>query len=478
MIIKSIDLYKEVISGIESSIWEAVLIATGLDSSINPKQSINIIKKGIDSNNYIIKRAAVAGFGFNAYKKRGKIGTSLKYITKCLNDPIPTIRLSAVIALGKMGFYLHSSRQRNSIYKELIKIMRKDEDPIVKQGATIALGFLSVLFPKKKTFESIYSSFINVKLEKPSNLFFGLTLCGITSGNIENAIAIIKNNLGRYASKDTLRTAAICLAYLIANIEDENVKIRELEFLVEKDIEFQSKLGTNSSIILSYITLKIKGSKKAIDTLIEKLDKWKELKSDYNELFNILMKKEDIKIVLDKIFQSNSLDIRLAGIAASFIIEKENMIKGAELEKLFEKNQVQAQGFTDKIFVVLRILSNYLANSDYSNPSRFKEYFTIPDSRLKKISAISYSCILAMEDKNQAKLQAMSERENDIKWGMIVGIALAERLKTEQSAVLKKFQYNLHDELLFGLLLLDIGLMDESIPLLIAALTTITPDEE
>ncbi|MFX1513567.1 MAG: hypothetical protein ACFFCQ_13365 [Promethearchaeota archaeon] len=464
-------LLEDIFSENEPPIWEPALLTSGLSPLLDPKEALSYLEKGLNSNQIKIKSAAVAGLGyFNTPKSKKGSKKAYEFLKSCISENRENISLLSAMSLGKLGFFSHSTKFQKNIYKETLRLT-KEREPALIQGNAVGLGLLSKLFPEKEAIDLLIKNIAELKYtDDPGYFIVGLTLFGIASGLIKEAIGAIKRLLGWITNKAAKRTVAICLAFLISLLEPED-RMSQLEFLIRNQIEYQSRVGPNSAIILSYI--RMLQQNQDVSNFLDKMREWKDLANDYLQIFEILNHNSDIQELLRGLLESSNLDVRIAGINASFFLERG--LGDDRIIQRFSQNCLNLAGTgpstMDKLLAILRIFSIALMRKDYALADEIKRFMEFPDSMIKKFTAISYSVLCSLKGDSELIIsQFQALRDHDIRWGLLVGLGMKDWIASPPSPNLTQF-HGLRDELLIGLILLDIGFTDISIPLLMSAIS-------
>ena len=160
--------------------------------------------------------------------------------------------------------------------------------------------------------------------------------------------------------------------------------------------------------------------------------------------------------------QCNTLDIKAAGITASFFLESEDQ---PNMESFIQEGlQQRGSGYFDRFLVLLRTFSFILMNKEYDRAKEFEPFFHSNDQRVKKFSGLSYACLKAInpEDREKGHQEVYSrlktEIDEHVRWGLLVGISMYDSVGRNK----------LDDELILGLLLLCLGFVDVSTLLLLS----------
>ena len=152
---------------------------------------------------------------------------------------------------------------------------------------------------------------------------------------------------------------------------------------------------------------------------------------------------------------------------------EEELTKADQAEWFLQKCiQVAQKGPTrvDKLLAINRIFSLALLQKDPQLAETMKDFLELHDLRLKKFSALFYAVLTIQHQGINVVLNRLQVERNDaIKWGLIVGIAVNDWITTPAAPSLAKFQ-GLRDELIIGLILLNYELLDVCIPLLLSAI--------
>ncbi len=464
-------LLDDIFSESESPIWEAALIASGLSPHLDPDKSLSFLEKGLQSNQVRIKSAAVAGLGyFNTPSSKKGSKKAYRLLKNTIGEQRETVSMLAALSLGKLGFFSHSAKFQKNIYKETLKLT-KEKDSSLIQGNAVGLGLLSKFFPEKKSIDLLMKDISELRnTDDPSYFIVGLTLFGIASGLINESITAINRLLAWITNKAAKRTVAICLAFLISLLESDD-RMNQLKFIINSQIEYQSRIGPNSAIVLSY--LRMLQQNHDLTSFLDNMREWKELESDYQQIFEILNQNSNVEEILRRLLESSNLDVRIAGINASFFLEWE--MGDDRIIQRFSQDCLNLAGAgpstMDKLLAILRIFSIALMRKDYALADEVKRFMEFPDSKIKKFTAISYTVLSSLKGEvGSIVSQFQAERDLDIQWGLLVGLALRDWISAPPSPSLAKL-HDLRDELLIGLVLLDIGFVDISIPLLLSAIS-------
>lgn len=441
---------------------EALALAIGFNPQLDRKYKLKQLKSAIENQDLIIKRAAIAGLGFSTLQdsKGGK--EQKKMLKNSLDDPLTTTRVTAAIVLGVNAFFSNNKKFQKKYYNEFRKKIKK-QDSFVKQGYAIGLGLLAK-YPRtqKDSLKAILAAYDPLEMGNPSYFLIGLTLAAIYTERAEEGYDfIIGSIVPRLSDKESRRIAMICTAFLFPLIPDPERRIEKLEKMVIQGIEFHSKFGTDSALILTYFSLA--RDKKAQQNFLIRLLGLKDLDPDYDQIYNILKESKKVSDILQALLQCNTLDIKAAGINASFFLESEE--SQPDLEAFIKEGlQQRGSGYFDRFLVLLRTFSFILMRKDYARAKDFEIFFHSNDQRIKRFAGLSYACLKAMNpDDHLQEIQEVyskltSELDEYVRWGLLVGVSMYESIGHDI----------LDDELIIGLLLLCLGFIDVSTLLLLS----------
>lgn len=448
---------QEQFSGKSSIEQEALALALGFHPQLKVNFKLKQLKEAARNQDLVVKRAALTGIAFSTLldSKGGK--KQKKLLKKFLNDPLTTTRLTAAIALGINAYF--SEKLQKSGYNEFRKKIKK-QDFYVKQGYSIGLGLLAK-FPKmgKESFNAILGAYNPTEIGSPTNYLIGLTLTAINAERAEEGFDFIfESIIPNLSDKESRRIAMICCAFLFPLILDPEIRVEKLEKLIKKGIELHSKFGTDSALVLTYFSLL--QDKIGQQNFLIRLLGLKDLDPDYEQIYFILKEKKKEIDILKSLLQLNTLDIKAAGITASFFLESESEELKYDLEAFIEEGlQQQASGYFDRFLILLRAFSFILLREDYGHADFFENFFHSNDQRVKRFAGLSYACLKAMNQEFQEVYAKIgTEMDEHVRWGLLVGISMYESVGTNI----------LDDELILGLLLLCLGLVDVSTLLLIS----------
>ena len=225
-------------------------------------------------------------------------------------------------------------------------------------------------------------------------------------------------------------------------------------------LEYHSRFGTDLALILTYFSLL--HEKKGQENFLTRLLELGELDTDYDQILTILKENKKADDILRGMLHCNNLDIKAAGVTASFFIEsKENK---TDLASFVEEGfQYQGSGYFDRFLVLLRIFNFVLMHKEYERAIDFKHFFNSRDQRIKRFAGLSYACLKASNEEFQEVYETLtSEQDGNICWGLLVGISMYESLG----------QNTFDNQLMLGLLLLSLGLKDMGTLLLISQAMT------
>ena len=435
---------------------EALALAIGFNPQLESKFKLKQLEKAKKTQDLIIKRAAIAGIGFSTLqdKKGGK--PQKKALKKSINDPLSTTRLNTAIALGINAFFSNNHKFQKKQYNEFKKQITK-ADFSIKQGYAIGLGLLAKLSETQKgSLNAIKEAYNPAEMGVPHSYLVGLTLTAINVEKAEDAFEfIIETVTPTLSNKESRRIAVVCAAFLLPLIPDPTTRIEKLEKMIKRGIEYHSKFGTDSALVLTYFSLQ---EKKEKENFLIRLLGLKDLDPDYDQIFTILNESKKAIDIIMSLLQCNTLDIKAAGITASFFLESEKF--QTELETFIEEGlQQRGSGYFDRLLVLLRAFSFILMRQEYERAKDFETFFDSTDQRIKRFSGISYACLKAKNKEFQDVYEKLtSELDEHVRWGLLVGVSIYGSLGRNV----------LDDELIIGLLLLFLGFIDVSSLLLLS----------
>ncbi|MFX0014770.1 MAG: hypothetical protein ACFFB2_00780 [Promethearchaeota archaeon] len=435
---------------------EALALAIGLNPQLKNKFKIKQLKEAGNSQDLIIKRASLIGLGFSAHQDPNGGIEQYKILKSFLNDPLTTTRMTASIALGMSAFFSKNRKFKKKCYNEFRKKIKK-ADLVVKYGYALGLGLLAKYQETQKgSLAAILEAYNPVEMESPDSYLIGLTLSAINNGRTEEVFDFIMETvIPALSNKESKRIAVICNAFLLPLIPDPSIRMKKLEDMIRKEIEFHSKFGTDSAVVLTFFSLQ---DEKQKENFFLRLIGLKDLDSDYNQIFSILKENKKAVDILRSLLGCNTLDIKAAGITASYFLESEEFI--AELGVVIkEVLQQRPSGYFDRFLVLLRTFSYILMSKDYSHVKDLESFFHSNDQRIKRFAGLSYSCLKAIQQEFQdVYYRLRNELDENIRWGLLIGVSLYEYIGHNP----------LDDELILGLLLLCLGFIDISTLLLIS----------
>ncbi len=441
---------------------EAAMLSIGFSPDLDNKFRFKELEKGIKDQNILIKRASIAATGFSAIHHDSKTGKKQNSILKkFLNEPLETIRATVAISLGINATLCNDTKLQKNIYKGFIKNIEKS-DSIIQQGYAVGLGLLSKDIVQEDCLSVVFKVFNAIEMKNPIIYLIGLTLIAINTDKAEEGLDFVLNSvIPRLSNKESRRIAVICCAFLLPLISHPETRVNYLELLVKGDYEFVSKFGTDSALVLTYFSLL--NDRKNISKFINRLSKYVDLDPDYAQIYNILKANTKETEILKSLIRCNTLDIKAAGINASFFLETEAFnvdIKSFIAEGLKQRGS----GSFDRFLVLLRTFSFYLIEKKYDRAKDFEPFLSSKDHRVKKFAAIFLTCLTALNSgENEDQLEDIySKLASDInektRWGMLLGLAMYNN-----------FGENiLSDELIIGLLLLCLGYNEAGASLLLS----------
>ena len=440
---------------------EASALALGFYPNLNKKNRFKMLESSIKSQDLKIRRASFAAIGFSALHhelKRGKEQRTI--LKKHLNDPLETTRITVALSLGINAFLSKDRKLQKKTYNEFRKNFEK-RDSMVQQGYAVGLGLLSKNLKREDCLSVLIKAFNPIKMKNPSIFLIGLTLVSINTDKAEEGLEFIINYvIPKLTSKESRRIAVICSAFLFPLIADLDSRIEYLEMLLKGDYEFASKFGTDSALVLTHFSIKKRGE--SISKFQEWLSNFRDLDPDYSQIFNILQNYQNEIDILLALLKCNTLDIKAAGINASFFLESEDSI--ADINSFIKEGLIQrGSGSFDRFLVLLRTFSFYLMRKEYTRAQDFEPFFNSNDQRVKRFAAAFFTCLKALNyeneiDKEQIFTNLRSEIDEKVRWGVLVGFSMHNSLGKDILA----------DELIFGLLLLCLGYIEASTSLLIS----------
>jgi hypothetical protein len=435
---------------------EALALAIGFNPQLDSKFKLKQLEKAGKTQDLIIKRAALAGIGFSTLQDKKGGNRQKKALKKSVDDPLATTRVTSAIALGINAFFSNNKKFQKKSYNEFRKQIKK-VDFFIKQGYAIGLGLLAKLSETQKgSLTAIKEAYNPAEMGSPDSYLVGLTLTAINVEKAEDAFDFILETVTpALSNKESRRIAVICTAFLLPLIPDPTTRVEKLEKMIKRGIEYHSKFGTDSALVLTYFSLQ---DKKQKENLLIRLLGLKDLDPDYDQIFTILKKSNKAIDIIKSLLQCNTLDIKAAGIAASFFLETEEF--QAELDTFIEEGlQQRGSGYFDRFLVLLRAFSFILMRKDYERASVFESFFHSNDQRIKRFAGISYACLKAKKREFQDVYDKLtSELDEHVRWGLLVGVSIYESIG-----------HNLFDdELIIGLLLLCLGFIDVSSLLLLS----------
>ena len=442
---------------------EALALAIGFNPQLERNFRLNQLKLAAKNQDLLIRRAALTGLGFSTLVDPKRGDEQKKALNNYLDDPLTTTRITAAIALGINSFFSNNKKFQKKGYNEFRKKIKRS-DFVVKQGYSVGLGLLAK-YPETRTesLRAIFEAFnpVDMGMGNPDYYLVGLTLTAINAERAEEGFDFIFDMIIPHLSnKESRRIAMICTAFLLPLIPDPAIRVEKLEKIIQMGIEFHSKFGTDSALVLTYISLL--QDKKHQENFLIRLLGFKGLDPDYDQIFTILKENKNTIDIIQALLMCNTLDIKAAGITASFFLESEDQ---PDIGSFIQEGlQQQGSGYFDRFLVLLRTFSFILKNKEYNRITDMEPFFHSNDQRVKKFSGLSYACLKAIDPENREKgLQEVysllkTEADEHVRWGLLVGISMYD-------SVGKNI---LDDELIIGLLLLCLGFIDISTLLLLS----------
>ncbi len=434
---------------------EALALAIGFNPQLKREFRLKQLITAAKNQDLIIKRAALTGLGFSILLEPKKGNEQKKVLSNYLNDPLTTTRITSAIALGINSFFSNNRKSQKRAYAEYRKKIRK-ADFVVKQGYAIGLGLLAK-FPetRKESLKAILEAYnpVEMGMGDPDCYIVGLTLTAINAERAEEGFDFIfEMIIPRLSNKKSRRIAMICIAFLLPLIPDPAIRVEQLEKIIKQGIEFHSKFGTDSALVLTYISLL--QDKKQQENFLLRLLGFKDLDPDYDQIFTILKENKNTIDIIQALLQCNTLDIKAAGITASFFLESEDQL---DMESFIQEGlQQRGSGYFARFLVLLRTFSFILRNKEYYRVNEFEPFFHSNDQQVKRFSGLSYACLKVVnpEDREKGLREVYSrlktEIDQHVRWGLLVGISMYDSIGINV----------LDDELVIGLLLLCLGFID------------------
>ena len=435
---------------------EALALSIGFNPQLKSKIKLRQLESAKKSRDLLITRAAITGIGFSTLQdpKGGK--NQKKILKKSIKDPLSTTRVTTAIALGMNAFFSSNQKFQKKQYNEFKKQIKK-VDFFIKQGYAIGLGLLAKRSETQKgSLTAIKEAYNPAEMGSPDHYLVGLTLTAINVEKAEDVFDfIIETVTPTLSSKESRRIAVICAAFLLPLIPDPTTRVEKLEKMIKRGIEYHSKFGTDSALVLTYFSLQ---ENKQKENFLIRLLGLKDLDPDYDQIFTILKESKKAIDVLRSLLQCNTLDIKAAGITASFFLESEEF--QTELETFIEEGlQQRGSGYFDRFLVLLRTFSFILMRKEYERAKDFESFFHLNDQRIKRFAGLSFACIKAKKEEfKEIYTSLTTELDEQVRWGFLVGVSLYDCIG----------QNNLDDELILGLLLLCLGFNDVGALLLLS----------
>lgn len=441
---------------------EASALAIGFFPNLDKKFRFKTLEDGIKNQDLNIKRAAITAVGFSSLHKERKRGKKQRSILKShLNEPLETIRMTTAISLGVNAHFSEDKKLQKRTFKEFKKKINR-EDYIKRQGYVVGLGLLSKSVPKEDCLSNVFRSYDRLRMKNPSIYLIGLTLVCINTDRAEEGLEYLLNSIIPVLSnKESRRIAVICCAFLLPLVADPENRLKHLEMLIKGNYEFVSKFGTDSAIVLTYLSFQNDKNQKS--RFIEWLSKFIDLDKDYALIYDILKDNKKEIDILQELIKSNTLDIKAAGINASFFLESEDSL--ADIDSFIEEGLKQrGAGYFDRFLILLRTFSFCLIRKQYDRAKDFESFLHSNDQRVKRFAAIFLTCLKALkleEDENkfnQIYSNLSEEADENIRWGILIGLSMYNSLGENIFA----------DEIIIGLLLLCLGYIEASTSLLLS----------
>jgi hypothetical protein len=235
--------------------------------------------------------------------------------------------------------------------------------------------------------------------------------------------------------------------------------MEKLKRLIHGEFEFQSKFGTDLAIIFTFFSLY--ENEKMKRKFLHSLDQIKELDPDYGQIFQILSTNNQIMEILIDLIRSNTMDIKAAGINASFFLETTE--EKIDLEPFIQEGFTQRDsGYFGRFLILLRSFSFCLLENKYSYAIYFEPFIHSSDQQVKRIASLAFSCLYQMNPENEENLDLLErlrkEQDENVRWGLIIGSSLPQIIG--KSA--------LDDELILGMLLLCLGFTEAGMSLVLS----------
>jgi hypothetical protein len=440
---------------------EALSIALGFEPNINSKIRFKYLERAIKSQNVSVRRSGIIGLAFSSVLKQGKRPKhQQKLLKKHFRDPISSIRTTSAIGQGINAYFTFNNKIKRTMSKEMKKKVKKESNS-VRQGLTVSMGLLGgKQEDNKKDFKYLMENYSGFKLENPTLFFIGFTMIAMNTGEPEVATKyILESFIPPLTSKESRRIAIICYAFLLPLISDPIIRLEKLQELLRKEIEFQSKFGSDLAIIFTFFSLyKEKRLKQQFLRLLEEI---KDKDPDYEQIHQILSKNKNIIKILLELIQSNTMDIKASGINASFFLETPE--EEIDFEPFIEEGFTQRDsGYFGRFLILLRSFSFCLLERKYSYAIYFEPFIHSSDQQVKRIASLVFSSLYQMNPENMGNLDLIerlrTEQDENVRWGLIIGTSLSQVIG--KSA--------LDDELILGLLLLCLGFTEAGMSLVLS----------
>ncbi|MHA2290171.1 MAG: hypothetical protein ACXABG_15405 [Promethearchaeota archaeon] len=440
---------------------EALAIAMGFEPDIKNKIRFKYLEKAVKSQNASVRRSGIIGMAFSSILKNGKKPKhQQKVLKKHFKDPLSSIKITSALGQGINAYFTRNAKIRRKIKKQIQKKIRKQPN-YVKQGLVVSMGLLGETNKSaRKDFKFLMQNYPVFKLENPTLYTIGFVLNSINAQSpVEAVDFILESIIPSLTSKESRRIAIICYAFLIPLISDPHIRMEKLQELIHGEFEFQSKFGTDLAIIFTFFSLFDNSEMK--QKFLDLLDQIKDLDSDYDQIFQILSTNKQIMEILIELIQSNTMDIKAAGINASFFLETTTGI--IDLEPFIKEGFTQRDsGYFGRFLILLRSFSFCLLENKYSYAIYFEPFIHSSDQQVKRIASLAFSCLYQMNPENEGNLDLLErlrkEQDENVRWGLIIGSSLPQIIG--KSA--------LDDELIIGFLLLCLGFTEAGMSLVLS----------
>ncbi|MHA1207367.1 MAG: hypothetical protein ACTSSO_07330 [Candidatus Hodarchaeales archaeon] len=266
---------------------EAIAIALGFMPQVNKKIRKKFLKKCLKSYDIGVRRSAIVGIAFSSLQAPSKKPKSQqKQLKKLFKDPLSSIKLTAALGQGINAYFSTNKKYHRKINGEMKKKIRKKHEQ-VKQGLAVGMGLLGVQSKSpEKDFNFLMQSYKSFRMNSPTIFFVGYTLSAINANSGDIALDFfLKEIIPNLTSKESRRIAIICCAFLLPLISDPEIRMDNLQKLVDGEFEFQSKFGTDLAITFTFFSLMNNQTMKK--SFLSKLEGNTRKDPDYQQIFDI-----------------------------------------------------------------------------------------------------------------------------------------------------------------------------------------------